>query len=173
MKQLGLFLFLTIGLLSQAHASSPIYRYQTADGKVMYSDQAPEQLAGQQSGQYQPMKTKQIDVPLTPAPSPEEIKKMRADIRAEYEKVTARMDARERAAEQAWQAAQQAKLKAEQLAQERERQREAQPGERIRVIYGHSRLTPNYFQRQAQLDQQLIQAQQQAQQRQQQFNRIR
>ena len=153
--------------------ANTIYRYQTADGKVMYSDQAPDQLSGQLSGQYQPTKTKQLDIPLTPAPSPEEIKKMQADIRAEYEKVTARMDARERAAEQAWQVAQQAKLKAEQLAQERERQREALPGERIRVIYGHSRFTPNYFQRQVQLDQQLIQAQQQAQQRQQQFNRIR
>jgi tRNA(Ile)-lysidine synthase TilS/MesJ len=158
-----------ISLFAQAHANNPIYRYQTADGKVVYSDQAPARMPEQ----YQPNKAKQVAIPITPAPSPEEVKKMRADIRAEYEKVTARMDARERELDQALQAAQQAKLKAEQLALERERQREALPGERVRSVFGHSRLSPHYFQRQAQLDQQLSQAQQQAQQQQQQVNRIR
>jgi hypothetical protein len=168
-KKLGLLLFVTIGLLAHAHASSSIYRYQTADGKVVYSDQAPERAPEQ----YQPAKAKQVEIPLAPAPSPEEMRKMRADIRAEYEKVTARMDAREREFEQAWQAAQAAKLKAEQLALERERQREALPGERVRSIYGKNRFTPYYHQRQVQLDQQLQAAQQQAQQQQQQLTRFR
>ena len=63
---------------------------------------------------------------------------MRANISAEYERVTARMDAREREFEKTWLAAQQARAKSEQLALERERQREALAGQRVHIIRGYS-----------------------------------
>jgi multidrug efflux pump subunit AcrA (membrane-fusion protein) len=164
----SVFIFI-FALSLPVYASTPIYRYQTADGKIIYSDQAPTSAPAQ----YQPEHGKQVPIPISPAPTAEEIKRMSAERRAAYEQVTARMAAREREFEQAWQTAQAAKLKAEQLAQARERQREALPGERVRSVYGNNRLTSRYHERQAQLDQQLQAAQQQAQQQQQQLMRFR
>ncbi|RCS59256.1 hypothetical protein DU000_00455 [Parvibium lacunae] len=138
-------------------ASPNIYRLQTEDGRTLYTDRPATSTSATATTQLTT-----ITLALPPAPTLTEQRQQQQQLRQEYEKVTQRLYQREREREQAWLAARQAQARFEQLNSQREAQREALAHERYVTWYGMRPLKPSYFQRQAQLDQQVQQAQQQA-----------